>query len=99
MRSSIAVASGQTVLLAGLISERQAGNRAGVPLLDQIPLIGEAFSHRDRGIIRTELIIFIRPQIIRDSVDAHFVAEELRTKMRGSLGAVGPDVRILPNYR
>jgi general secretion pathway protein D len=99
VRSSVAVASGQTMLLAGLISERQAGNRAGVPLLDQIPLIGEAFSHRDRGIIRTELIIFIRPQIIRDSVDAHFVAEELRTKLRGSLGAVGPDVRFLPNYR
>ena len=35
--------------------------------------------------VRTELIIFIRPQVIRDSVDAHFVAEEFRTKLRGTI--------------
>jgi general secretion pathway protein D len=40
--------------------------------------------------VRTELIIFIRPQIIRDSVDAHFVAEELRSKLRGTAGAEVP---------
>ena len=34
---------------------------------------------------RTELIIFIRPQIIRDGTDAHVVAEELRSKLRGSI--------------
>jgi general secretion pathway protein D len=33
------------------------------------------------------LIIFIRPQIIRDSMDAHVVAEELRSKLRGSINA------------
>jgi len=33
--------------------------------------------------MRTELIIFIRPQIIRNGVDASMVAEELRSKMRG----------------
>jgi general secretion pathway protein D len=36
---------------------------------------------------RTELIIFIRPQIIRDSLDAHTVAEELRSKLRGSINS------------
>ncbi|BBF93165.1 type II secretion system protein GspD [Blastochloris tepida] len=99
VRSSISVASGQTVLLAGLISERQSGVRDGVPILDQIPLIGEAFSQTGRTINRTELIIFIRPQIIRDSVDAHYVAEELRTKLRGTIGAVGAGGPLLPNYR
>ena len=39
---------------------------------------------------RTELIIFIRPQIIRDSVDAARVAEELRSKLRGQFGSVDP---------
>ncbi|UCF55705.1 MAG: hypothetical protein JSV48_12900, partial [Bradyrhizobium sp.] len=48
---------------------------------------------------RTELIIFIRPQIIRDGADAHFVAEELRTKLRGTINAVGPKQTAPTTYR
>jgi general secretion pathway protein D len=88
VRSSVVVASGQTVLLGGLISENESGRRSGIPLLDQIPGLGAAFSDTGKSLTRTELIILIRPQIIRDSVDAHFVAEELRTKLRGTIGAV-----------
>ncbi|RAI43582.1 type II secretion system secretin GspD [Rhodoplanes roseus] len=96
IKSTIAVASGQTVLLAGLISEKHNGTRSGLPVLDQVPVLGEAFSHRDRAIKRTELIVFIRPQIIRDGHDASIVAEELRSKMRGSIGVApgGPVPRF-----
>ncbi|MGQ4274802.1 type II secretion system secretin GspD [Terrihabitans sp. B22-R8] len=90
VKSTISVADGQTVLLAGLISERHSGGRSGVPVLEKLPGIGNAFSHRNRSGQRTELIIFIRPQIIRDAFDASTVAEELRVKLRGSLGASGP---------
>jgi general secretion pathway protein D len=85
VKSSISVATGQTVLLAGLISEQQNGTRTGIPVLDQIPGIGDAFGHQDNTTARTELIIFIRPQIIRNGSDAHIVAEELRSKMRGNI--------------
>jgi len=88
VRSAVAVASGQTVLLAGLISDTQNQNRTGVPGLDQIPLLGDVFAQTRKSIKRTELIIFIRPQIIRDGTDAHFVAEEVRTKLRGSMSTV-----------
>jgi general secretion pathway protein D len=95
VKSSISVANGQTVLLAGLISEQQNTERNGIPVLDQIPGLGDAFSHQDKKITRTELIIFIRPQIIRDSLDAHFVAEELRTKLRGSINtSIANDARV-----
>jgi general secretion pathway protein D len=87
VRSSVSVASGQTVLLAGLISDSQNKSRYGVPLLDQIPGLGDVFTQNEKSIKRTELIIFIRPKIIRDGTDAHFVAEELRTKLRGTIGA------------
>ncbi|MBY0380406.1 MAG: type II secretion system secretin GspD [Xanthobacteraceae bacterium] len=87
VKSSISVATGQTVLLAGLISQQQNSNGNGIPLLDQIPGLSTAFSHQDKTNARTELIIFIRPQIIRDGTDAHFVAEELRSKLRGNLSA------------
>jgi general secretion pathway protein D len=94
VKSSISVGSGQTVLLAGLISEQQNGNRNGIPLLDEIPGFGDAFSHQDKKGTRTELIIFIRPQIIRDGTDAHHVAEELRSKLRGSVGASTNDLVV-----
>jgi len=94
VKSSISVATGQTVLLAGLISEQQNGTRNGIPLLDEIPGLGDAFGHQDKKGTRTELIIFIRPQIIRDGTDASHVAEELRSKLRGSVGASTDDLRI-----
>jgi general secretion pathway protein D len=85
VKSSVSVATGQTVLLAGLISETHNGTRAALPVLDQIPGLGDAFGHQDNSTGRTELIIFIRPQIIRNGSDAHNVAEELRSKLRGDI--------------
>jgi general secretion pathway protein D len=85
VKSSIAVASGQTVLLAGLISETENKQRQGIPLLDSIPGVGDAFSHQVNTRGRTELILFIRPTLVRDAVDAHVIAEEMRTKMNSRL--------------
>ena len=85
VKSSVSVATGQTVLLAGLISEQQNGARSGIPVLDQSPGLGDAFGHQDTSTQRTELIIFIRPQIIRNGTDAQVIAEELRSKLRGSI--------------
>ena len=83
VKSSISVASGQTVLLAGLISDETDRSRSGIPVLDKIPGIGDLFSQQNATKIRTELIIFIRPTVIRDPVDAHMVAEEMRSKLNG----------------
>jgi general secretion pathway protein D len=99
VKSSIAVATGQTVLLAGLISERQERSRSGIPVLEQFDWIGDAFSHNLTSTTRTELIIFIRPQIIRDGVDARRVAEELRSKLRGSVETSTRPLIQLPNRR
>jgi general secretion pathway protein D len=82
VKSSISVVNGQMVLLAGLVSDSENSNRSGVPGLTQLPLIGGAFGSTAKSEGRTELIILIRPQIIRDGVDASNVAEELRAKMR-----------------
>jgi general secretion pathway protein D len=81
VQSSVAVASGQTVLLGGLISNRSEKNRSGLPILSELKFIGDIFSQNTGSSERTELIIFIRPQIIRDGIDAQLVAEELRSKL------------------
>ncbi len=97
VKSSIAVTSGQTVLLAGLISETENRQRQGLPILDSIPGVGDAFSHQTNARARTELILFIRPTVIRDGVDAHVIAEEMRTKMNGRLiGTSNPVVTVSP---
>ena len=43
--------------------------------------IGNIFSQKDKSKTRTELIVFIKPQIITNSVDAHMVADEFRSKL------------------
>jgi len=91
VKSTLTVADGQTVLLAGLVSETQNKTRNGIPWLDQLPgYLGDAFSHQNKTTARTELIIFIRPQIIHDAIDAHLVAEELRAKLKNRIGEVSP---------
>src|ERR1700722_499203 len=91
VKSSISIANGQTVLLAGLIQDQKNENKSGIPLLDEIQGIGNAFSNQDNTKMRTELIIFIRPQIIRDSMEAHTIAEEFRSKLRGTVSASSPN--------
>ena len=98
VKSQIAVANGQTVLLAGLISEQQSGNRNALPVLDQIPGLGDAFGHQSNATQRTELIIFIRPQIIRNGSDAQIVAEELRSKLRGNIATTSTNAPITTAY-
>jgi general secretion pathway protein D len=96
VKSSIAVASGQTVLLAGLISETENKQRQGIPLLDSIPGVGDAFSHQNGTRNRTELILFIRPTVLKDAVDAHVIAEEMRSKMNSRLVGTSNPVVVLP---
>jgi general secretion pathway protein D len=109
VQSSIAVVSGQTVLLGGLISNRSERGKSGWPILSEIKSFGDLFAQNSGTSDRTELIIFIRPQIIRDGLDAQLVAEELRSKLSiigrngaraGSpLGAAPPPVVAAPIRR
>ena len=91
VKSELSVANGQTVLLAGLIQETQNVD----PVRHSHPrpnsgCWGALSGRTNKSIARTELILFIRPQIIHDGADASVVAEELRSKMRGGqLGSLG----------
>jgi general secretion pathway protein D len=79
--STISVYSGQMVALGGLISEQRNLDKSGLPVINRIPIIGEIIGSNERGMKRTELIVFIRPQVIRDPRDARDVAEELRSRL------------------
>ncbi|MFK5600337.1 type II secretion system secretin GspD [Methylobacterium sp. HMF5984] len=79
--STISVANGQTVLLAGLISEKRQRERDGIPFLNRIPNVGALFSSTDNGAERSELVIFIRPVVVRNAGDARAVTENYRDKL------------------
>lgn len=95
VNSTVSVASGQTVLLGGLISENQTKGRDGIPVLGDAPIIGDLFRTNTNRATRTELIVLIRPQIIRDSLDAQNVAEQ----MRSQLSLMGAPSRNVPLQR
>lgn len=79
--SAVSVVSNQTVLLGGLISERAERNDTGIPGLHRLETIGSLFGTKRNQSDRTELIVLIRPVVIRQGQDAQHVAEELRARM------------------
>ena len=98
VHSTVAVTSGQTVLLGGLISENDQKTKSGIPGLSEIKFLGDLLGNTNGTKTRSEIIIFIRPQLIRNSVNARAVTEEFRDKlhtMKNSAGSMisGADVR------
>jgi len=81
IHSTVAAMSGQTVLLGGLISDNTTRSRDGIPGLSNIQVLGGLFSTTDNSKTRSEIIIFIRPQLIRNSIDARAVTQEFRDKL------------------
>ena len=82
VHSTVSVTSGQTVLLAGLISERSQDTRSGIPGLREIKFLGDVFGNTESSRTRSEIIIFIKTKLIRNGVDAGNVTEEFREKLQ-----------------
>ena len=64
LESVLQVASGQTVILGGMMQDDIMRNRDGVPWLSRQPGIGDLFSYRNERVTKTELVIFIRPTVV-----------------------------------
>jgi general secretion pathway protein D len=89
--STVAINSGQTVALGGLIRDRNEVGETGIPVLGDIPLVGNLFKTTSDQVRRTELLVLLTPRVIRDSAEARAVTEELRKRLR----ALAPlDTRI-----
>ena len=99
VHSSVVVTSGQTVLLAGLISERDQQSRSGVPGLREIKFLGDLFGNTNNTKQRSEIIIFIRTRLLRNSIDAGAVTEEFRERLKNmrSTGGVVDGTAVPPD--
>ncbi|MDR2129467.1 MAG: type II secretion system secretin GspD [Burkholderiaceae bacterium] len=82
IQSRVAVRSGETVVLGGMISENGIKARNGVPLLSEIPLFGALFSKTENTSLRTELIVLLTPRALENDDDLRSASLELRQRMR-----------------
>jgi general secretion pathway protein D len=65
MSSEIAVRDRDTIILGGFVRSERSKSRTGVPLLQDIPVLGYLFSSRSTGKNRSELIVLMRPTVLR----------------------------------
>ena len=82
IKSVVAIQSGETETLGGLIRDDRASSNSGVPLLREIPVLGKLFSTTTEGVSRNELIVLITPRVVSIQLEARQVTEELRRRMR-----------------
>ena len=81
VESTISVQSGETIALAGLIQEQEDQSRDGVPVVSKLPVIGSLFGANRDVSARSELVVMIRPIVIRDQADARAATSELQRKL------------------
>ncbi len=81
--TTVAVQDGDAVALGGLIRDSLSYGDSGVPVLKDIPLVGKLFSSTTDTKDRTELLIFLRPQILRSPAAARELADQLRKGLSG----------------
>ncbi|MEQ1636935.1 MAG: type II secretion system secretin GspD [Methylococcales bacterium] len=83
VKSSVAVVSGETVVLGGLISETNTLNNDGIPWLKDLPLLGSLFNTTGKKKDKSELVILITPRVVENKYDARKVAQEFKQKLTG----------------
>jgi general secretion pathway protein D len=80
--TQIAVESGQSVAIGGLIQTNKTTSDSGVPGISRIPVLGAAFRQRLRTRSRDELVVFLKPTLVRSRSEADAVTDELAAGLR-----------------
>jgi len=84
IKTKVVVQDGETISLGGLISDKKSKENSGIPILQQLPLLGPLFSTRDNVSDRTEILVLLTTHVVYDEHDARALTEELRRKLAPS---------------
>ena len=95
VQTLLAVPSGQTMVMGGLITENKQNTSNGLPLISRVPVLGGLFGNQDLKNNRTELVLFITPQVLESENDYQRVIEDLRRKME-QIEDVFPRPKVAP---
>ena len=71
IESNVVVDDGQIIVLGGLIEDRYSENKSKIPLLGDLPYVGALFRSESRSKTRTNLMVFLRPVVMRDAETAN----------------------------
>ena len=83
LTTNVAVQSGQSIILGGLIRDSMRESESGVPFLRRIPLLGRAFESTDLQSERSEIIIIIKPTVVESIDKLQKVSDDFSRKFRG----------------
>lgn len=77
IETTVVASSGEIIILGGLIDETENRSESEIPLLGDIPLLGRLFQARSRQVQKRNLMVLLRPIIIRDDTDARRVTSQM----------------------
>ncbi|MGY0650326.1 type II secretion system secretin GspD [Luteimonas sp. A537] len=89
VETRVLVDDGEIVALGGLLDQSDRNTVSKVPLLGDIPIVGHLFRHRSRSRDKTNLMVFIRPTIVRSTADAQAMSAGRWDYMRSQLPVMG----------
>ncbi len=85
--AKVAVQTGETVMLGGFISTDRSKSASGVPVLKDIPILGNLFRSTSKSLSRKELMVLIRPTVLKTPAIAAMAATEMKAKLPGITAA------------
>jgi general secretion pathway protein D len=86
--TSAIVKDGNTIIIGGLISETHTITQSGVPVLQDLPLLGGLFRNKGNSRQRTELAIFLTPRVVMNDQQADSLLRGQRDKFQGAKSAI-----------
>lgn len=107
IETRVTVSDGETVVLGGLIRDNVIQSETRVPLLGSIPVLGHLFRSQSSSVQKTNLLVFIRPTILRDddtlrgatALKYNFIRDrQLQQRSLSSLLTKGADLPLLPDW-
>ena len=81
--STIVVQSGESIVLGGLIKDKNTKGEGGIPLLHEIPVLGPLFGNKNKEGNKIELVVLITPRVVKSRQDAGLITDEFKRKLSG----------------
>ena len=90
IESNVLVEDGAIVVLGGLLQDEYAGNQDKVPGLGDVPFFGNLFKSESRSRKKTNLMVFLRPVVVRDAASIEALSNDRYEQMRTGQNALQP---------
>ena len=88
IQTTVLADNGGTIVLGGLISDDRENSRSQVPVLGDVPVLGNLFRSRSLSRTKRTLFVFLKPTILRDKASADAATDRQYARLRGEEAAI-----------